>query len=393
MLKNIIIINDFDYIQGGASKVAIQTANMLAKSNHNLNVFFFSAVHSEESTLNEDVKRIYTNQSEAMKDKNKIRGFINGVYNFKAKRELRKLLNSLDKDETVIHVHGWTKALSSSVFDMAFKMKYKVVLTMHDYFTACPNGGFFNYKKNEICTIKPLSCKCITCNCDSRNYLIKLYRIVRQFVQSKIVKLNKKIDDVISISDLSEKVLKETLSKDVSIHRIYNPVELDSNPVKANYRDNKYFLYVGRIAKEKGVDIFCEALTKTNQTGIVVGDGPELKSLKEKYDKIHFLGWKNSDEVKRYMKEAKCLIFPSRWYETMGLTVIEAQQYGIPALVSQNSAAREFIDINNNGRTFSNTQELIQLINDFDKIEFNTTEPTKYTNKDYIENILKAYKR
>ena len=27
-IRNVVIINDFDYIQGGASKVAIQTANI-----------------------------------------------------------------------------------------------------------------------------------------------------------------------------------------------------------------------------------------------------------------------------------------------------------------------------------------------------------------------------
>ena len=38
-LKNIVIINDFDYIQGGASKVAIQTANMLVESDKNLYLY------------------------------------------------------------------------------------------------------------------------------------------------------------------------------------------------------------------------------------------------------------------------------------------------------------------------------------------------------------------
>ena len=50
-IKNIIVINDFDYIQGGASKVAIQTANMLVESDMDLNVFFFSAVHGDEEAL------------------------------------------------------------------------------------------------------------------------------------------------------------------------------------------------------------------------------------------------------------------------------------------------------------------------------------------------------
>ena len=45
------------------------------------------------------------------------------------------------------------------------------------------------------------------CNCDSRNYFFKQYRIFRQFVQNKIVKFNDRLTDVISISEFSEKIL------------------------------------------------------------------------------------------------------------------------------------------------------------------------------------------
>ena len=263
MIKNIIIVNDFDYIQGGASKVAIDTANLLVNSSDEIKVYFFSASHGVSSNLDKKVVSICTNQGEALKSKNRIKGFINGIYNFKAKRELKKLLKSLNKDETIIHVHGWTKCLSSSVFDVAFKLNYKLVLTMHDYFTACPNGGYFNYKENKICKLNPLSFKCIKCNCDSRNYLFKMYRIIRQFVQNKIVKLNDKLSDVISISEFSENILKETLNPKIKIHRVYNPIDLDNHVEKIDYTQNEYFLYVGRISKEKGVDIFCEAITRS----------------------------------------------------------------------------------------------------------------------------------
>ena len=171
MLRNIIIINDFNYVQGGASKIAIDTARIL--NDTDLNIYFVSAVNKEEENI-KGIKYVSSNQNEALKEKNKFKGLVNGIYNFKAKKELKKLLRQLNNKETIIHVHGWTKALSSSVFDIAFKMNFRIVLTLHDYFTACPNGGYFNYKKNEICYYKPLSWKCIKCNCDSRNYFFKL---------------------------------------------------------------------------------------------------------------------------------------------------------------------------------------------------------------------------
>lgn len=372
-LKNVVVINDFDYIQGGASKVAIQTANLLVEQNENLKVYFFSAVHDDSTTLDKRVINICTDQKEALKNKNHISGFINGIYNFKAKKELKNLLRSLDKEETIIHVHGWTKALSSSVFDISFKLHFKVILTLHDYFTACPNGGYFNYKKNEICHLKPLSYKCIKCNCDSRNYIFKIYRVLRQFVQNKIVRLNDRLTDVISISEFSEKILQKTLNSDAKIHRVYNPIDLDLNVKHVDYRNNDYFLYVGRVTKEKGVDIFCKAVTDANKKGVVVGDGSELPKLKKQFNNIQFVGWKSADEVKQYMKKAKALVIPSRWYEGAPLTPLEALQYGIPIITSDCNASVDYIT-SDNGFIFKNITSLEKaLLN----IENGSLDPNK----------------
>ena len=41
--------------------------------------------------------------------------------------------------------------------------------------------------------------------------------------------------------------------------------------------------------------------------------------------------------------QARCLVFPSRWYETYGLVVAEAAARGVPAIVSDISAPAERI--------------------------------------------------
>lgn len=388
-IKNIVVINDFDYIQGGASKVAIQTANLLKENNPDLNVYFFSGAHDSKSNLRSDVISICTNQGESLKSKNKLKGAIDNLYNFKAKKLLKELLLTLDRDETIIHVHGWTKCLSSSVFDVAFKMNFKLVLTLHDYFTACPNGGYFNYQKNEIWTVKPFSLKYILTNCDSRNYFFHLYRLLRFFIQDKIVRLNDRLTDVITISDFSENILKKTLSPSTHIHRVYNPIDLDPNREIVDYTKNDYFLYVGRISKEKGVDVFCEGVTKANKKGVVVGDGSELEKLKNKYPNIEFVGWKNSQEVKEYMKKAKALIIPSRWYEAAPLTPIEALQYGIPIISSDCNATVDYLESDKNGTTFSiEEKNLSEIINSF-SLDY---VPRIVTDKNYEYCLLSVYK-
>ncbi len=388
-MKNLIIVNDFDYIQGGASKVALDTAHLLKDK---YNVVFFSAV-SNGVPKEEGITFICTNQNEALKEKNKIKGIINGLYNKKAKSDFSKLLQQYSNKDTIIHVHGWTKALSSSVFTPAFEKKFKVVLTLHDYFSACPNGGFFNYKKNKICPLKGMSLNCITCNCDSRNYWFKLYRVLRQFIQNNIVGLNKKLKYAIGISNLNIEILKKYLKK-ANIKKILNPIELDLN---YSYNlNNEYYLYLGRVSKEKGVDIFCNVLSKLGKKAIVVGDGGELDRLRKKYPNIIFTGWKNNHDVKKYIRGAKALIVPSLWYEGAPLTPLEAMSFGVPCLISKKCSGREYIT--DNGLTFDpyNSKDLEDKIKIFelnaDKYSKNSFEYVKKYNKDqYVSDIIDFY--
>ena len=396
-IRNIIIVNDFNYIQGGASKVAIETAKRLSKQQIG-NIYFFSAVYQEEA-VSEGITYITTNQKEALKDENRIRGFFNGIYNIKAKREFGKLLDSLNKEETIIHVHGWTKALSSSVFHIAFKKGFKVVLTMHDYFTACPNGGYFNYKINKVCDYKPMSKACISCNCDSRSYVFKLYRILRQVVQNKIVRVNENLKYAISISDFSERVLKKTLNQNTQVIRVYNPIDTGKKETRSKVEQNQTYLYVGRISKEKGVDIFCQAVEQLGLKGIVVGDGEQKDTLQEQFKQIEFVGWKDKQEVKQYMKEAKMLLFPSRWYEAAPLTILEAMSIGLPCIVSEKCAGIDFIQDKIDGLVFNGDVEDLKskIVNSQKETELLSQEAYKhywqnYDNKEvYEEKILKAY--
>ena len=354
---NVVIINDFDYVQGGASKVAIDTANLLAQDG--FNVYFFSAIHNDETSLDHRIISVCTNQFECLRDRNKIRGIMNGIYNFTSKKKLKKLLKTLNREDTIVHVHGWTKGLSCSIFDILFQLHFKFVLTLHDYFTACPNGGYFNYKNNIICHFHPLSISCIKCNCDSRNYLFKIYRLLRQFVQNKIVRVNSKLENVIAISDFSINILKKTLPPSTHVYRVNNPIDVEISSLKPDLKRNTYYLYVGRVSKEKGVDIFCKAITDLGLEGVVVGDGDEKNILQSKYPNIDFVGWKNHNEVKAYMFGAKAFIFPSQWYETAGLTILEALFLGIPWFASDCSAGRDYVPSDN---WFSDVDDLKQKI-------------------------------
>ncbi|MCL5261202.1 MAG: glycosyltransferase family 4 protein [Gammaproteobacteria bacterium] len=338
----VVIINDFAYINGGAAAVAIQSARALAERGHQ--IIFFAAVGQIASELRHQNITIHClEQFEILKDPNRLRAVMQGIWNFKAEREIKKILLKLNPCTTIVHLHGWTKALSSSVIQAVVKNKFHLVCTIHDYFLACPNGGFFNYQKNCICHLKPLSMKCIFTNCDSRNYLQKLWRVKRQFVQKIFGGAPNKIKNYITISNLSEEIIKPYLPKGAQIFRIDNPISIEKSlPVQVE--KNQAFVYIGRLAKEKGVLFLVKIAAKLKIKIIFVGDGELKQQIQSIYPDAIITGWVTTAEISQHLNSARAIILPSLWYETQGLVVTEAAAKGVPAIVSDQCAATEFVD-------------------------------------------------
>lgn len=394
----VVILNDFDYVQGGATKVAIETAQLLYENN--INVIFFSAVHKDNDY---SFHQITTNQKEMVNDPNKIKAAINNLYNFKAKKEFKKLLKTLDPTHTIIHVHGWTKALSSSVLDVSFKMKFKVVLTAHDYFTVCPNGGFYNYSKNKICNYRPLSKDCIKCACDSRNNAFKAFRILRQLIQNYYVGFTKKLKYLITISNFSEKILKNNIRTDLQTYRVYNPTSIIEKKDRISILDNDQYVFVGRIAHEKGVIEMLNVFAQTEKKLVLVGDGPLLEQLKEQYklnSNILFVGWKSQEEVFSIMSKSVALIFPSLWYEGAPLTIFEAMSIGLPCIVSNRCSAVDFVDHMQTGVIIDPTdiysfQDALSIhkenLDQYSKNAYKIYWNNPYSKERYIKTLLNVY--
>ena len=124
-----------------------------------------------------------------------------------------------------------------------------------------------------------------------------------------------------------------------------------------------------------------------------MGDGDEKEKLEKQFPNINFVGWKNKDEVKDYMKGSRALIFPSRWYETAGLTVLEAQAIGIPCIVSSNTASEEFVYnkelVFNQNDLFDLKEKIIKLSNnDYDFYKNNNR---TFSEKEYVNNLIIEY--
>lgn len=397
MVENIVLVYDQAFISGGAAKVAIKSAVALKEKGYN--VIFFAVLDPIADELKDNDIPVICVGGEHIANTKSPKTMLRGIWNGLAKSKLEELLSTLDIDKTVVHIHGWTKALSSSVFSACRKYKVKTFITLHEYFTICPNGGVFDYQKDKICTLKPGSMQCKFCNCDKRNYIQKMYRNVRQFVQTR--ELKKLQPNVIYITDFSKKIIKDNLKFKCKEFYVENNVEITDRE-KVNVANNESYLFVGRMSKEKGADLFCQAVTKSNVKGVVIGSGAMEEDLKKKYPNITFTGWLNSEEMKEYINSARCLIISSKWYETMGLTILEMQAKGVPCIVPDNCAGVDYIKDKETGVVYKigdaeSLSKAIDYTKDNDVIAklgdnfYNEDFVSRFSIETHTENLIKAY--
>jgi glycosyltransferase involved in cell wall biosynthesis len=100
------------------------------------------------------------------------------------------------------------------------------------------------------------------------------------------------------------------------------------------------WLNVGRVAVEKNIAAFVE--TELPGTKVVVGDGPQLESLKEKHPEVHFLGVKQGEELAACFANADVFVFPSLT-DTFGLVILEAMAAGTPVAGYKAPGPRDII--------------------------------------------------
>lgn len=109
-------------------------------------------------------------------------------------------------------------------------------------------------------------------------------------------------------------------------------------------------LYVGRVAREKGIDDVIDAMRLLQALPdappcrlLVVGDGPYLTACRARAgDTVTFLGHRGGEELSRLYASADLFVFPSTT-DTFGNVTLEAMASGLPVLAADSGVTRELL--------------------------------------------------
>lgn len=173
--------------------------------------------------------------------------------------------------------------------------------------------------------------------------------LARHFLRIWDRQASGRVDEFVAISEHVKERIRKYYQRDAKV--IYPPVGFKYQVASSTYQGNSkpvilntdYYLLVSRLFPHKNIDIAIEAFNKLNLPLVIIGDGPEYKSLKLKVEskKIKLLGFVSDENLSKYYQNCKAFIMPQE--EDFGLTPIEAMSYGKPVLALRKGGALETI--------------------------------------------------
>ncbi len=170
---------------------------------------------------------------------------------------------------------------------------------------------------------------------------------------------------------------------------------------KIDGKKGPFALYVGRIVKEKNLDLIIDSvpsvLNRKKATFVLVGKGPYEEDVRNKIkmlgieENVAMPGFVEDEELPVYYNSAKAFLFPSS-FDTQGLSVLESMALGCPAVVPANSAPAEFVKDGESGFLFRDEKEFPDKVIQALECKKKIGENAKKVAKEYdVKKVAKKY--
>jgi glycosyltransferase involved in cell wall biosynthesis len=334
-LRILIVHNRYQF-RGGEDQVFELERDLLAANGHQVETHLFD---------NDAIRSFWS----------KIKTGFSYLYSLRSRDIIRRKVLEFRPD--VMHVHNLFPVATPSILYEATRLGVPVVMTLHNFRLICPSatllyrGKIYERSVNRIFPLDAIRKKLY------RDSVVETAGTVLMTGVHKLLNSwNRNVSVYIALTDFARKKF---------IHSSLNPSP-DQIVVKPNFvydpgynqiPKDRFFLFVGRLSVEKGISVFLEAASGLPQYRFkIMGDGP-LRPVVERRvadaPNIEFLGFQPGDRIRKEMRQARALIFPSIWYEGFPMTILEAFSAGTPVISSKLGSMEEIISPDRNGLHFS----------------------------------------
>ena len=172
---------------------------------------------------------------------------------------------------------------------------------------------------------------------------------------------------------------------------------IDITKFKFNETPEDFFLAVGRLVPEKGIDVAI-TVAREAKVKLKIAGGPDKgyyfdKKIKPYLDEnVEYLGMLNYDQMGKLYGRAKGVLYPLRWEEPFGLVIIEAMACGTPVIGFRRGSLPEIIKDKKTGFIVENIKEMTEAVKKIGQID--RRDCRKWVEENFtIEKMVSQYEK
>jgi glycosyltransferase involved in cell wall biosynthesis len=277
--------------------------------------------------------RVWAPSGEGLRGARALRAGVQAVWSRAAVRAVR------DFRPDVVHCHNLFPLLSPAVLRQA-SAEAPVVVTLHNYRLLCLPATFVRDGR---------SCEDCLGRTPWRGAVYGCYRGSR--VASTPLALSLTLHRAIGSFDrVSLYLAVSELVRDKHVQAGFPSARIRIKPnfvwpAERRRGPGDAFLYVGRLAPEKGIRALVEAWRAVPAPLVLVGDGPEAELLRASSPpNVELRPPAPPDEVPGLLASARALVFPTLAYEGAPRAILEAFAAGVPVLARSMGAVPELVE-------------------------------------------------
>lgn len=332
-MRILIVHNHYgDYAFGGEGLSANTEADLLRSNGHAVLVY--------ERTNAELLERPL---------RGKLRAFWNIPWSPEGYDAVSAVLDKFKPD--LMHVNNYRYLLSPSVLAAAKDRGVATVFSLRNYQLACPASQFL--WKRKVCEdcLDGFPFRILWRQCTEQGFVNNLAHLYLYLGVRKRGFLAKWVDAYIALTEFARAKFIEAGVPADKVHVKPNFLNDSFETVRGETSQKKQAVFVGRLSREKGVDVMINAWKPLTFPLVVVGDGPERSKLEATApSSVRFVGALPHEEVLKEIAASKFLVFPSILYEGFGRTIVEAMAMGKAVVASDLGGRRELVRDGDTGR-------------------------------------------
>jgi glycosyltransferase involved in cell wall biosynthesis len=269
------------------------------------------------------------------------RAFFSGIYSFSARKAMGALLAERRFD--AMNVHNLFPLISPSVLGACREAGVPIVMTLHNYRLSCPHG--IHMRNGQVCE----RCTggreywCVLCNCEGsrpkslgyavRGFTARVFRFYADTVTMYVV--------------FTQFHRARLLAEGIPADRVaVIPNMVAAQPAAADPVPGDYVAFVGRVSPEKGIATLLGTARRCPDIPFKIAGGyeqmPHLPG--EAPENVDLRGHLTGPALQQFYRSARMLVMPSVWWETFGMSLVEAMVWWKPAVVSRLGALTEVVD-------------------------------------------------